>query len=76
MKKLFRSMLVLCMMFISTLMFVTVNAFEPVPNTVVGESSYYQGETVETNYLEGKLEHNKWELITLNLLCSFSLKKK
>ena len=60
MKKLFRSMLVLCMMFISTLMFVTVNAFEPVANTVVGESSYYQGETVETNYLEGKLEHNKY----------------
>lgn len=60
MKKLFISTLVFCMTLVSSLFFIKVNGFEPVASTVVGESLYQPGETVETNYLDGKLVHNKY----------------
>ena len=60
MKKLVKSILVLSLFLVSTLIMLKVNAFEPVASVQVGESMYYQGETVETNHLEGKLLHNKY----------------
>ena len=61
MKKLIKSMLTLSLILVSALVCLKVNAFEPIPGEVrVGESVYNQGDVVETNYLEGKLVHNKY----------------
>lgn len=61
MKKLIKSMLTLSLILVSALVCLKVNAFEPISGEVrVGESVYNQGDVVETNYLEGKLVHNKY----------------
>lgn len=60
MKRIIKSLLTLSLILSTVLVCFKVKAFEPVEPVFVGESSYYQGETVETNYLEGRLEHNKY----------------
>lgn len=60
MKRLFKTLLTLSLILVSTLVMFKANAFEPIYETRVGESMYRSGDIVETNDLEGKLVHTKY----------------